>query len=91
MRCVFGGGGDALARFLEAGFDGVKRVEGEINGEACDGAGLVQCGLISTQRQSIQLKLAIHRGTSSMVRRPMALVCSYCPPCICLFADGEKK
>lgn len=51
MRCIFGGGGDALARFLEAGFDGVERVEGEINGEACNGAGLVQSGLISIQRK----------------------------------------
>lgn len=53
MRCIFGGGGDALARFLEAGFDGVERVEGEINGEACNGAGLVQSGLLAFRGKSM--------------------------------------
>lgn len=34
------GGGNTLACFLEAGFDRVERVEGEINCKACDSTGL---------------------------------------------------
>lgn len=47
MRCVFSGGGDALACFLESGFDGIEGVEGEINCEACDGTGLIYYDLLA--------------------------------------------